>query len=95
MAELLSPAQLFFLTHGPNFMSHPAFSGAHEVKGSAGWKVAKLCDYYKKNPLEGIRLWQRHRDRLLKWPGVRNFYAFKYWEVDEDPDNAWVKTILN
>jgi hypothetical protein len=58
-------------------------------------RIMGFCKYLERNKIEEIRLWQRHRERLLKWPGVRNWYAFKYFEVDEDPDNEWVKTILD
>jgi hypothetical protein len=95
VSKPLTAAELFYLSHGPNFSDHPAFQGAYPPRGTLGWDIAVLCDKFKKNPLLGIRLWQRVREDWIGFSAVRSWYAFKFFEVDEDPANEWVKTILD
>jgi hypothetical protein len=82
--EPLTAAELFFLTHGPDFMSHPAFQGVFPDRGSAGWNIAKFCDRCRKKPEIGKRLWQQHRAALIDRPTVReSWWAYRTFEIFE------------
>jgi hypothetical protein len=92
--EPLTPAELFFLTNGPDFMSHPAFEGVFPDRGSAGWKVAKLCDQCKRKPDVGRKLWQKHRATLIDRPTVReSWWAFKFYEIFEPELDAYLESL--
>jgi hypothetical protein len=80
----ITPAELFFMSRGPDFMAHEAFQGVHEEPGSAGWEVARLCTRCRKHPEIGKKIWLKHRASLVHLPVVReSYWAFRQYEIFE------------